>query len=106
MNYIWVTSKLTIVNKVSCQKDHKRKIIVSAYIQYLWTTNNTEMIYFDEFSLNGRYNDLYGWTIKGKKGYVAQTTDNFQMGFIVGFSRKWLYGIMETKNTVDSKLVI
>ena len=68
--------------------------------------NEVEMIYFDEFSLSGRHTNVYGWTKIGSKGYIAQNSESFQMGFIVGFSRSHFYGIMGTTNTVDTNVVI
>ena len=64
------------------------------------------MIYFDEFSLSGGYTNLFRWTNARLKGYIAQNIELFYMGFIVGFSQSYFYGIMDTTNTIDSKLVI
>ena len=64
------------------------------------------MIYFDEFSLNEWNINLWGWTNARSKGYIAQNIELFYMGFIVGFSQSYFYGIMDTTNTIDSKLAI
>ena len=95
-----------MVSKTSLKTDSKRKLVESAYIQHLCSKNDVEMIYFDEFSLSARHTSLYGWTKTGSKGYVAQNTESFWMGFIVGFSRSYLYGIMGTKSSVDSTVTI
>ena len=61
-----------------------------------------EIIYIDEFSLNDRNLNHYGWWDKRKQGYINWIMENFTMTFFLAFSKQHFYGIMGNKEPNNS----
>lgn len=85
---------------------HKLKFAESSYLQFQLERNRVEIIYFDEFSINDRLNNVRGWSEKGQKAYCTLGDDAFKMTFIVGFSKSNFYGVVGSNRAIDSMGVI
>ena len=84
------------------RKSSLKKFLVAALVQSKLDMLHTELIYIDEFSVNERNFNNYGWWEKGKQGYVDYLMDNFSMTFIWAFSEQRFYGIMGNKESNNS----
>ena len=80
--------------------------MIAALVQSKLDMLHTELIYIDEFSVNERNSNNYGWWEKGKQGYVDYLMDNFSMTFIWAFSEQRFYGIMGNKESNNSASLI
>ena len=60
-------------------------------------------MFIDEFSLGDRSFKLFGWSKKGKSGFVNSISDSFCMSFFVAFREDRFYGIMGTEGTGTSQ---
>ena len=79
-----------------------RKFLIAALVQSKLDMLHIELIYIDEFSVNERNFNNYGWWEKGKQGYINYLMDNFSMTFIWAFSEQRFYGIMGNKESNNS----
>ena len=85
---------------------HKiRSFFESAAIQLKLEELRVEQIYIDEFSVNARHSNLYGWSKRGEKGHLRLHSDNFTMSFVVAVSSLAVYGVMGTKKTMNAELI-
>ena len=65
-----------------------------------------ETIYFDEFSINSRRVNFYGWWKIGEKSALALRSNPFSMSFVIAVSQFRVYGIMGSGGsmTLDSMI--
>ena len=93
------------ISKRKAENDKRssfRKFLIAALVQSKLDMLNIELIYIDEFSVNERNLNNYGWWEKGKQGYVDYLMDNFSITFIWAFSEQRFYGIMGNKESNNS----
>ena len=93
------------ITKQRLQKDQNsnfRKFLIAAVVQSKLGLLSLELIYIDEFSLNDRNLNHYGWWDKGKQGYINWLMENFSMTFFLAFSKQHFYGIMGNKELNNS----
>ena len=91
--------------KRKAQKDQNsnfRKFLIAAVVQSKLDLLPIELIYIDEFSINDRNFNHYGWWEKGRQGYIDCMMENFSMTFFWAFSRQQFYGIMGNKESNNS----
>ena len=72
-----------------------RSYFESASLLWKLDQNQIEVIFIDEFSINTRSFQFYGWAKRGKKPYLKRTDSGFMMSFIVAVSKIRIYGIQE-----------
>ena len=63
-------------------------------------------MFINEFSLNDRSFKFFGWSKKGKSGFISTMSDVFSMSFFMAFSADKFYGIMGTEKTGTSQKFI
>ena len=61
-----------------------------------------ETIYIDEFKVNTKHNDFYGWTKRRQRGYIKFDPNSFQMPFIWAVSRFKVYEVWASEVTLWS----
>ena len=104
LNYSY--KKVDKLCNISLKQDNIRKFCESAAIQIRLEWKGIELIYIDEFSFNSRQNKFYNWSERGKKAFIETDIRSFTMSFMLGFSKKYFYGIMGTTGTGDSLMFI
>ena len=72
----------------------------------VYSTNNIELIYFDEFKLVTRKNSHYGWSPQGEKGYVRLFEDDLDVSVVIGFSMKAFYGLLCSSSSITSETIV
>ena len=77
----------------------------SAMLQLTLENEGYELLFMDEFSLSSCYNNYYGWTEKGKKGYLSLIYDSFSMFFVICFSGHQFYAIKESNKPMNSEFI-
>ena len=82
--------------------DKIRNFYESAVIQILLELIDYEPIYVDKFTLNFRFNIMYGWSVIGKWSLLESNISKFSMSFMIGFSSSRVYGILGTTGTHNS----
>ena len=98
--------KAGLVNKVWMSHDRIRRFWESIQIQLSILSLGYEIIYFDRFSWNNRYNTIYTWSTRGKKAFAVMKNEAFSMSFLKAFSSQRLYGWIRTKESFDSDMII
>ena len=86
--------KIGILNPKQERVEIKGEIVNWANILKWFENTNHHIVYIDEFSVNRKTESKYGWAKSGKKGWKVQSTLNFKMSFIVGFSWRRLEGLL------------
>ena len=97
--------KLEIKNLNMFTPNKIRSFFESAAIQLKLEELRVEQICIDEFSVNARHSNLYGWSKRGEKGHLRLYSDNFTMSFVVVVSSLAVYGVMGTKKTMNAELI-
>ena len=92
--------------KVKFTHDKIRSYFESASLLWNLDQNKIEVIFIDEFSINTRSFQFYGWAKRGKKPYLKRTDSGFMMSFIVAVSKIRIYGIQGTTGTSTSDTII
>ena len=69
---------------------------------YIWKTLKL-FIYIDEFSVNTRHHQFYGWSKRGRRGLVRIQNNDFCMSFIWAVSNIKVYEIMGNQGSNKSK---
>ena len=82
-----------------------KKVFEAAYVLTELINKGTELIYFDEFTINTRHLQFKGWTPRGRKGFVKLQKEWFAMSFIVALSEYKIYGIMGAEETINTKTI-
>ena len=94
------------LHKSTLEKPGKRRFTLAGAIQVKLIAQNYELMFIDEFSLSDRSLKFFGWSEKGKSGYVNSILDSFSMSFFVAFSADRFYGIMGVEGTGNSQKFI
>ena len=93
-------------SKKATEIQNIRRMAIAGVIQAKLDSLGYELIFIDEFSLSDRSFKFYGWSKKGKSGYITSISDRFSMSFFVAFSADIFYGIMGTEGTGTSQKFI
>ena len=94
--------KQGLIQKKMLTFDNIRKFYESAAMQILLELIDYELIYVDEFTLNFRFNTMYGWSPIGKWSLLESNINKISMSFMIGFSSNRVYGILGTTGTHNS----
>ena len=73
------------------------KAIISMLIQ------GYKLAFIDEFIINRKTQNTYGWTQSGKPGRLLIRAVEFKMSFVVVHSQAWVEGIMGTKSSFNQE---
>ena len=73
------------------------KAIISMLIQ------RCKLVFIDEFIINRKTQNTYGWTQSGKPGRLLIRAVEFKMSFVVAHSQAWVEGIMGTKSSFNQE---
>ena len=65
--------------------------------------NNYLILYMDEFKVNYKTINHYGWSKKGISGWKSLSSQPFEMSFIVCFSKNSIEGFTGFKKTINWK---
>ena len=93
-------------HKETEKKERQRRFALGWIIQTTLNAQNYELMFLDEFSISDRSFKFFGWSKKGKSGFVRAIPDSFCMSFFVAFRVENFYGIMGTEGTGTSQKFI
>ena len=106
----WLKSDLNCSYKKMARKSQPAltnesltKVLQVATIQQKLYSQEVEIIYVDEFSVNTRNHQFYGWSRRGHQGLMKIQAKYFSMTFICAVSNKKVYGILGNQSTNKSK---
>ena len=105
----WMKNELNLtykkIYKISQKfSSHENKVNM---LDWMWmlrklAEKNFEVVFCDEFSVDGRQKDLQGWGIKGRKWIAMAKSENFHWSFICGLSDKRYYSVLGVKGSTNS----
>ena len=98
--------RIKIQRKITTEKQNIRRFALAGAIQIKLESLNYELIFIDEFSLSDRSFKFFGWSKRGKSGYINSVSNSFSMSFFVALSSTRFYGILGTEGTGNSKKFI
>ena len=90
-----------------------RKLLEGAKIQKCLKDKQVEYIYVDEFTVNTRHSQFWGWVKRGVrgwvkrgvKGWVKTNESDFAMSFIWALSAYQIYGILGVEGSIISEVL-
>ena len=97
-----VHKKMKKSNPKWFEATHQRQFCKWLILTLKLMGSGVELIWIDEFSLQARNNNLYGWWRKGNDRWVKIYPSSFSMSFVVAFSSRKFYGIIGTSETFNS----
>ena len=84
-------------------KESLERVLEEATIQQKLYLKDIEIIYIDEFSVNTRHYQFYGWSKRGRRGLVRIQNNDFCMSFIWAVSNIKVSGIIGNQGSNKSK---
>ena len=95
--------KLGATNAKKVYPDSKSNRIswVKAIISML--IRGYKLAFIDEFIINRKTQNTYGWTQRGKPGRLLIRAVEFKMSFVIAHSQAWVEGIMGTKSSFNQE---
>ena len=98
--------KLEKIEQKTTTAEHIRVFFETAAIIMKLEDKSVETIYFDEFSINSRRVNFYGWWKIGEKSALALRSNPFSMSFVIAVSQFRVYGIMGSGGSMTSDSMI
>lgn len=95
--------KLGSANSVHIGEAYTIAVKNSVRIIEWFKSRSSKVVYVDEFSINRKTTNLYGWTPKNVSGWKVQNPQSFHASFVIGFSQHGVEGLMGFKGTITSK---
>ena len=98
--------KLGAANIKNMQPGNTSRILQWKRIIEWFLQESYYLVYVDEFTINHKTLNHYGWTPKGSSGWKYHQSQKFSMSFVVGMSCNQLEGIIGFKKSIDSRKFI
>ena len=95
-NLRFIYKRLCLIQLKLFRPEYTRMFFESALLQIVLEDEGYELLYVDEFSINFRSRSNYGWGPIGDGGFLKAHEERFSMSFMVGFSCRGIYGVIET----------
>jgi hypothetical protein len=75
--------KMNVTHPSNRLKKSKIKVYKSVSLQLQMEIQNVRLVYVDELKYSTHSNKFYGWTKKGKNGYLSLVPDDFELNLII-----------------------
>jgi hypothetical protein len=95
--------KLSKFNKSLEKQVNVRIMNESMLLQLMLEQQDLQLLYLDEFSIQTRNSNCYGWAAKGNKAYIYQFPSNFSLSVTICFSQDRMLGVTGNSKTNNSQ---